>query len=254
MGSVIKIVLADNHRLFIDGLRNLLSDEADIDININDIDLIKLESELNHMLDWIINGDFIIKFAPENLQRFNDICLSGNGEPTISPQFSQVVNIIAKLRRKYNISNQVKTILISNGSEIEKPNVTEGLKLLAKNNGEIWFKIDSATEAGMTAINQVNLKIDGVRNRLKHASTLCTTYIQTCMFKVHNENPSEYEIKEYISFVIGVKSYIAGVLLYSTARNPALAEGADISSVNEEFLSNIAKELEKHQIIVKYYV
>jgi two-component system nitrate/nitrite response regulator NarL len=32
MGSAIKIVLADNHRLFIDGLRNLLSDEADMEI------------------------------------------------------------------------------------------------------------------------------------------------------------------------------------------------------------------------------
>lgn len=32
MGSTIKIVLADNHRLFIDGLRNLLSDKEDIDI------------------------------------------------------------------------------------------------------------------------------------------------------------------------------------------------------------------------------
>ena len=32
MGSVIKLVLADNHRLFIEGLQNLLSDESDIEI------------------------------------------------------------------------------------------------------------------------------------------------------------------------------------------------------------------------------
>lgn len=32
MGSAIKIVLADNHRLFIDGLRNLLSDKDDLNI------------------------------------------------------------------------------------------------------------------------------------------------------------------------------------------------------------------------------
>lgn len=32
MGSAIKIVLADNHRLFIEGLQNLLSDEAGIEI------------------------------------------------------------------------------------------------------------------------------------------------------------------------------------------------------------------------------
>ncbi len=32
MGAAIKIILADNHRLFIDGLRNLLSDEGDFEI------------------------------------------------------------------------------------------------------------------------------------------------------------------------------------------------------------------------------
>lgn len=218
-----------------------------------DIDLIKLETELDDMLGWIINGDFISKFAPKNLQRFNDIALSGNGESTISPQFRQVMLIIARLRLKYNLDNQVKTVLISNGSEIDQPQVIEGLKILAQNNGEVWFKIDSATESGVTAINQVHLSTNGIQKRLKLASSLCKTYIQTCMFKSHGKDPSAYEIKQYVDFVINVKSYIAGVLLYSTARNPALPEGHDISSVNEEFLANIAKALEKQNITVKYY-
>ena len=34
----------------------------------NAIDLIKLESELEHMLNWIVNGDFIQEFAPLGLQ------------------------------------------------------------------------------------------------------------------------------------------------------------------------------------------
>jgi len=219
-----------------------------------DIDLIKVEAELDSMLNSIINGDFVQKFAPKNLQRFNDICLSGNGEPTLSPHFSSVVDIIARLRLKYNLTDQVKTILISNGSEIDKPHIIEGIKLLAKNNGEIWFKVDSATEAGMTATNQVHLSVESVKNRLKLASSLCKTYIQTCMFKLQDKNPSEHEIEQYINFVVSVKSYVAGVLLYSTARNPALPEGSDISSVSEDFLAGIAKQLEKHQIVVKYYV
>jgi len=219
-----------------------------------DIDLVKLEAELDSMLHHIINGDFVLKFAPKNLQRFNDISLSGNGEPTLSPQFSQVVAIIARLRLKYDLSDQVKTVLISNGSEIDKPHVMEGIKLLAQNNGEIWFKVDSATEAGMTAINQVHLSMESVRKRLKLASSLCKTYIQTCMFKLQDKNPSEHEIERYINFIVDVNVYIAGVLLYSTARNPALPEGSDISSVSEDFLAGIAKQLEKHQITVKYYV
>lgn len=219
-----------------------------------DIDLTKLEAELDSMLNRIVNSDFVLKFAPKNLQRFNDISLSGNGEPTLSPQFSQVVEIIARLRIKYSLNNQVKTILISNGSEIDKPHVIEGIKLLALNNGEIWFKVDSATETGMTTINQVNLSLESVKKRLKLASSLCKTYIQTCMFKLQDKNPSEHEIEQYLNLIVDVKSHIAGVLLYSTARHPALPEGGHILSVNEDFLAGIAKQLEKHQIMVKYYV
>ncbi|MCC2645118.1 MAG: radical protein, partial [Burkholderiales bacterium] len=181
-------------------------------------------------------------------------CLSGNGEPTLSPQFSQVVQIIAKLRLKYKLHDQIKTILITNGSEIDKPHVIDGIKLLSCNNGEVWFKVDSGSSAGINAINQVQLSLDSIQKRLLLSSSLCKTYIQTCMFKLHEKNPKIYEIEQYINFVCRVKSYISGVLLYSTARNPALPEGNDISSVSEDFLAGIAKELESNQINVRYYV
>ncbi|MCC2625589.1 MAG: radical protein [Burkholderiales bacterium] len=220
----------------------------------NDVDPVRIEAELDEMLNWIINGDFIKKYAPKNLARFNDISLSGNGEPTLSPQFTQVIQIIAKLRLKYNLGNNIKTILITNGSEIDKPQVIDGLKLMSQNNGETWFKIDSVTEAGITATNQVSLSIDSIKKRLILASSLCKTYVQTCLFKLRNKNPAAYEIDEYIKFIVDVKPYIAGVLMYSTARHPALPEGDNVSSVSEEFLANVAKILEEHQIIVKYYV
>lgn len=218
-----------------------------------DIDLAKVEFELDDMLNQIVNGNFVEKYAPTNLQRFNDICLSGNGESTLSLQFSEVVDIIAKLRQKYYLTDQVKTILITNGSEINRPNVMKGLKTLANNNGEIWFKVDSANEASIATINQVNLSLDSILNRLKLASSLCKTYIQTCIFKQHDQNPTDHEIKQYIDFVVSVKQYIAGVLLYSTARNPALPEGNLISSVSSEFLANIASQLQHHHIEVKFY-
>lgn len=217
------------------------------------IDLSKIESELDNMLNWIVNGDFIKKFAPEDLQRFNDICLSGNGESTLSPQFSQVVELIAKLRQKYSLDDKVKTILITNGSEINRIDVINGLKILAQNMGEIWFKVDSATVSGINAVNQVNISLDSIISRLKLAGSLCKTYIQTCMFKIYNKNPAANEIEQYINFIISIRQYIAGVLLYSTARNPALAEGRNISSVSIEFLADIAERLEKQQINVTYY-
>jgi len=218
-----------------------------------EIDLIKLESELDTMLDTIINGDFLVNAAPENLRRFNDICLSGNGESTMSKQFLDVVKIIIKLRFKYRLTD-VKTLLITNGSEIDKPDVTSALKIMAQHNGEVWFKIDSVTPLGISRVNQVNLTLAHIRKNLELSCSLCPTYIQTCWFKTDGKAPIESEILSYIDFIVGVKDLVSGALMYSTARNPALPEGQNISSVDLVFLSDIAKQLEKHNVCVKYYV
>ena len=216
-------------------------------------DVARLDSELDYMLNWIVDGDFIAEYAPPELRRFNDICLSGNGESTLSPQFLAVVEVIARLRLKYHFQNEIKTILISNGSEIDHPQVIYGLKLLAQNNGEIWFKVDRATAEGVSAVNQVSLHMDGVKKRLILAAGLCRTFIQTCMFRVDEIDPNVAEVEAYIKFVQSVKEHIAGVLLYSTARNPALPEGHTVSSVSPEFLSSIAKRLTLFGVKVKYY-
>lgn len=218
------------------------------------IDLVKLEAELDEMLSWIIDGDFLSKHAPSGLQRFNDIALSGNGESTLSKEFLKIVAIIAKLRKKYKIGTEVKTILITNGSEIDKSDIQDALILMAQNNGEVWFKVDSCTETGINQINQVSLSLEGVKQRLKLCCSLCNTYIQTCMFKFNNKLPSETEINKYLNFVNEVKDDIKGVLLYSIARTPGLIEYRPlIEQLDESFLSQVASQISNLGIMVKYY-
>ena len=143
--------------------------------------------------------------------------------------------------------------MISNGSEIDREDITKAIQKLSSLNGEVWFKVDSATKKGINRINQVVLSVDSIKKRLLLASKLCKTYIQTCMFQTNGVDPDKNEIDEYITFVTSVKESIAGILLYSTARNPALPEGNNISSVSEEFLANIANRLSQKGISVKYY-
>ncbi|MBX9598974.1 MAG: hypothetical protein K2X04_10450 [Burkholderiales bacterium] len=218
------------------------------------IDLPRLKFELDMMLDWIVNGKFIQEYAPVSLRRFNDICLSGNGESTLSEDFVTVCEIIAELRQKYSIGTDVKTVLISNGSEILKENVQQGLKIIAENNGELWFKIDRANPSAINLVNQVSIDINGVIKRLELASSLCKTYVQSCWFQVDEIEPTAELVTEFVALMLQLKPYIAGVLLYSTARNPALAEGNNISQVSPEFLTNLAGQIAAHGIMVKNYV
>ena len=218
------------------------------------IDLSRLKFELDIMLDWIVNGKFIQEYAPVGLQRFNDICLSGNGESTLSEDFVAVCQIIAELRKKYAIGSDVKTVLISNGSEILKESVQQGLKIISENNGELWFKIDRANHDAINLVNQVSIDLNGVIKRLKLASSLCTTYVQSCWFRVDEIKPAAELVAEFVDLMVQLKPYVAGVLLYSTARNPALPEGNNISQVSPEFLTNLADQIARSGIIVKNYV
>lgn len=218
------------------------------------IDVTQLEQELDQMLDWIVNGDFIQRFVPVGMQRLNDICLAGNGEPTLSPNFEEVCRIVVKLYRKYKLEHKVKIILITNGSQIHRPNIQQGIKLFAAQNGEVWFKIDRATNLDIKRINQVDIKLDGVIKRLDIVSSLCKTYIQTCWFNYLGNAPSEQEIVEFLLLLDQVKYKIAGVLLYSTARNPALPEGENITQISPEFLNMFTHRIKSLSLEVRSYL
>ena len=59
--------------------------------------------------------------------------------------------LIARVRAEVALPEAVKTVLITNGSLIDRPRVQEGLRKMAALGGEVWFKIDSADKAGLRA-------------------------------------------------------------------------------------------------------
>ncbi|MEN9947080.1 MAG: hypothetical protein RLZZ293_1466, partial [Pseudomonadota bacterium] len=148
----------------------------------------------------------------------------------------------------------VKTILISNGSEFHRSKVQQGVEIIARLNGEVWFKIDRATSSGINQVNQVQLDLVGIKKRLAQVSQLCPTYIQSCWFNYASQEPSTLEQNAFIHLIGEIKPLIQGVLLYSTARNPALVEGELISQVSAKFLANLAQSIHELGIVVKYFI
>lgn len=217
------------------------------------IDLVKFKEELSFMLEEIINNNFIQTHLPSEFQRFNDIAISGNGEPTLSDEFLETTQIIQELKTQYKINDKVKTILISNGSRISNSNVIEGLKIIDKSYGELWFKIDAATTENIKLINQVNLSIENIINNLKLASTYCKTYIQTCVFKLNDTDISLGNLEDYLSLMQLIKPYIQGILLYSIARPPRLEEGKTIDKIDTDSFNIIINKIKNLNIDVKGY-
>ena len=137
------------------------------------VDLTILENELRGFLNELLHGDFMHSRVPEGARRINDIALSGNGEPTSSAEFVQVIEIIARVRREVALPETVKTVLITNGSLMYRSSVQQGLRDMAKLNGEVWFKLDRASEAGMQRVNDIHMSMSKVRDNLIAAIACC---------------------------------------------------------------------------------
>jgi len=219
-----------------------------------EIDLAQLEAELRAMLADILHGDFMQTRVPEGARRLNDIALSGNGEPTSAKAFPQVIELIGRVMADFDLNGKIKLVLITNGSLADRPRVQDGLKKMAALNGEVWFKFDSATAAGMRSINQTRISPDKQFERLATAAGLCPTWLQTCVFAQDGAPPSELEQAAYLDAVASIRQQsipVQGVLLYGLARPSMQPQASRLSALPGEWLNAFAKKIRAAGLPVK---
>lgn len=218
------------------------------------VDMAVLETELRGFLDELLHGDFMRSRVPEDARRINDIALSGNGEPTSAAEFSQVIALVARVRGEVALPDAVKTILITNGSLLYRSQVQQGLRDIAQLNGEVWFKLDRASAAGMQRINDIRISMDKVRDNLVTAIACCPTKLQTCWFALDGEAPSHQDEDDYLEFLAALLRdghKPQGVLLYSLARPSLQAEAPRLSALSAVQLQAFADRISKLGLPVK---
>lgn len=219
-----------------------------------DIDIAQLETELRTLLGDIVHGDFMQTRVPEGARRLNDIALSGNGEPTSSRAFSQVIERIGRVMGDFDLTGKIKLVLITNGSLADRPRVRDGLRKMAALNGEVWFKFDSATASGMRAINQTRIAPDKQFERLAVAARLCPTWLQTCVFTLDGAPPSDAEQATYLAAVAHILQQqipVQGVLLYGLARPSMQPQAGRLSPLPAAWLDAFADRIRAAGLPVK---
>ena len=139
-----------------------------------------------------------MKEAGENL---DVITFSGNGEPTLHPDFPEILEDVIKLRDEFYPGAKVS--VLTNSTKIFSPEVAEALKK-ADNN---ILKLDSAIESTMQLVDRPNspaFTVDRVVESLKQFKG--TGIIQTMILrgehdgeKIDNTTPEEINalIKAY---------------------------------------------------------
>lgn len=214
------------------------------------IELDILEQELRSFLTDVLHGDFMQRHVSKTDRQLKDIAFSGNGEPTSAKEFPQVLVLVEKVLKDFDLLGKIKIRLITNGSLMDKQPILDSISYLARYNGEVWFKLDAGTKEGIARINDVNLSPQSHIKRLRSCAENCPTFIQTCMFALDGQPPEDSEIDAYLALINQVKEFIQGVHLYGIARPSMQAESKRLSRLPAEWLEKLAQRIRGLGLIV----
>ena len=180
-----------------------------------------------------------LKAMTEAGESLDVITFSGNGEPTLHPQFKDIVLDVMKLRDRF--FPNAKVSVLSNSTMLKKDSVVEALKKVDNN----ILKLDSAFSPTLRAINQPTSKdviSEGVIAHLKQFNGKCI--VQTMFLRgEHNGVKIDNTTDAEINALIAAYKEIAPqeVMIYSIDRKTPVET---LTKVEKDELEAIGKRIE----------
>lgn len=176
------------------------------------------------------------------------ITFSGNGEPTLHPDFAGVIDDTLALRDMYY--PDAKVSVLTNSTRIFDPKVAEALKKVDNN----ILKLDSAIEPTMRLIdcpNSADFTVEKVVDGLKQFEG--TGIIQTMLLRgEHNGKPVDNTTDDEIEALIKAYNFIKPreVMLYSIDRTTPEEK---LQKVSHEELTVIAERMRRAGVPVQSF-
>ncbi|RIZ66370.1 MAG: radical SAM protein [Methylococcales bacterium] len=206
-----------------------------------------LEKELRYFLKDVKEGDFYDRYQVDADKRvIKDIAIAGNGEPTSLKDFAAAVELIGKIATEAGVFPDSHYVLITNGSLIHQTNVQAGLSALKSYGGEVWFKLDSATEEGRALINHSGQSSKASLKNLLLSASLCPTKLQTCLVDYDEQGFSDKERLAFLDLFKSLKQLdcqLEDILLYTIARPSLQPEAPRIRPLDTTVLNDFAAEI-----------
>lgn len=188
-----------------------------------------MAAELHKTLAFVLAGK--LRERPwysalsDELLPLRHVALSGDGEPTLAPNFAEVVESIVHIRALGEFPF-FKMVLITNATGLDRPQVQAGLKHFTKSD-EIWAKLDGGTQAFFDRVDRSNVSLEKILSNILLVARQRPVIIQSLFPAINGEEPALSEIQEYAQRLKELKSAGADIPLvqiYSATRPTFHAE------------------------------
>lgn len=155
----------------------------------------ELTATLNAAISGTLRDVPLYRNLPPELLQLRHVTLSGDGEPTLSPQFTEALQTVAHIRALGKFPF-FKIVLVSNATGFELPEVQRGLKLLTRQD-EVWAKLDVGTQLWMDVINKSQVPLDKILSNILLVARSRPVIIQSLFASVDSADPSIEQIEQY---------------------------------------------------------
>ena len=187
------------------------------------LDVDAMAAELHKTLAFVLAGKLHgrpwYSTLSKELLTLRHVALSGDGEPTLAPNFAQAVESIVHIRAPGEFPF-FKIVLITNGTGLDQSQVQQGLKHFTKSD-EIWAKLDGGTPVFFNQVDRSNVPLEKVLANILLVARQRPVIIQSLFTAINGEEPPSREIEEYAHRLKELKSAGADIPLvqiYSATR------------------------------------
>jgi len=176
----------------------------------------------------------VIADARERNIPVKDICFSGNGEPSLSPDFHEALELAGRIHGE--LVPSAKLVLITNGAGLLDKKVftllvestvpsKEGAPSLEGEGSlalDIWLKLDAGTPHWYQLINRAEIPHDKLIAKIKEFAALAPFTVQTMLCSIDGKAPPPDEAKAWEALVVELAAIAAGgirkIQIYGKAR------------------------------------
>jgi wyosine [tRNA(Phe)-imidazoG37] synthetase (radical SAM superfamily) len=207
------------------------------------VNLKVLDAALQKALEHAMQGDLTsvpaFQKVPPDLLHFQGVAVSGDGEPTLCPNFTAALEILTHLR---SVNPYFKIVVMTNGSGLHLAHVQEGFKRLSMTD-EVWVKLDAGTQEYMDTVNRTSVPLSRILENLLLLGRQRPVVIQSLFPCLLGQEPPAEQIDQYVRRLAELRD--AGTIiqrvLVCSAHQPTAVEGC--SHLPLQALAQIARKI-----------